>query len=388
MNKKYILGVAITAMALTSCVNDDSDLSDLEDNVEVKDIAFDYTSLSETDNFESEYPDEYVENSEFTRTVYVKFNGNSVELSGETADLETTVDGAHVTITPSKKKMEFVLSGTTTDGGVKFYSENKFKVVLDGVEINNPTGPAINSQCKKRMFLVLNDENKFSDGTSYTASGDEDMKGTIFSEGKIIFSGDGTLKINSNCKHSIASDDYIIVRPGVNISVDNVAASCIKGKDGVTILGGVLNMSTTAAGGKGISSDADIEIKGGRTTIETTGESLIEDADTTSAACIKCDYAYTQTGGTVNLKSIGEGGKCLNIGGTVTISGGELNGVAIGTKILSSPKALKTDGGISMSTAVYLYSKHSSACDATGNVTIAPGYSSLAQTKHLLELKY
>ena len=390
MNIKNITCLtAILSLAFTSCVNDDTDFDIPEDiSSSIERVSLDYSSLAENDIFASEYTDDYVENSEFTRTVYIKFNGNDVDITGETSAITADTDGAHVSITPSKKKMLFVLQGSTSDGGVKFYGENKFEVMLDGVTINNPTGPAINSQNKKRMFLVLNDDtdNSLSDGTSYTAYGDEDMKGTIFSEGKILLSGNGKLSVTSNCKHSIASDDYVLIRPGVNVSISNNAGSGIKAKDGATILGGVVNIEVAADGAKGISSDSCIVVRGGRTTVITHGNELIEGTDTTSAACIKCDSAYEQDGGIVRLQSEGSGGKGINAGGDVVISGGSMYAVTFGSKDLSSPKALKTDGCAKIWAETFLYSKASSACDATQGIDIISTLAIKQQNKHLLEV--
>ena len=55
--------------------------------------------------------------------------------------------------------------------------------------------------------------NTLTDGTKYTdATDDEDMKAAFFSEGKMLFSGAGTLSVYANCKAGIRSDDYVIMK--------------------------------------------------------------------------------------------------------------------------------------------------------------------------------
>lgn len=54
-------------------------------------------------------------------------------------------------------EVQYRLTGSTTDGSFKIYSVEKYGLTLDGVSIANSDGAAINSQCKKKMTLVLAD---------------------------------------------------------------------------------------------------------------------------------------------------------------------------------------------------------------------------------------
>ena len=94
-------------------------------------------------------------------------------------------------------------------------------------------------------------------------------------------------------------------------------------------------------------------ITGGTTTINTSGDCRIETidgvADTTSAACIKSDYPFTMTSGTLTMTSSGDGGKCINCKGDVLFKGGTLSAVTTGSNINGKPKAIKSDTGIIVS---------------------------------------
>lgn len=399
----YILA---TMVLFTSCVKDDSDFNTLlqqaEDAIMPIDIALDYSDLTEEadqviTDIDDPYYNDYVENDEFSRVVYIHYDGNNVTLDGETSRVSISTSGAHVTISSTVGHMDYVLSGTSTDGSLKIYSDSKFKLTLNGVTLTNPTGAAINDQCGKTVYLVLNNgtSNSLTDGASYAVTTGEQMKGAFFSEGQVVVSGSGSLNVNATGGHGIASDDYIRVRPGCKINVTTSAGHAIKANDGIFIDGGVLNLTVTGDGYKGLNSDMDVEVKGGRTTVITSGDSRITEqtletvADTSSCAGIKADGLVTISGGTINIKSTGEGGKGINSVGNITITGGNINVVATGTKVNSSPKGIKSDEDINISGGkTYTYSRHGNPLDANGTLTVATGYSTYETHNHRIRIFY
>lgn len=331
------------------------------DDLESFDVAFDYTSLDEdsetipTDESDSSY-DDYVENSTFNQTVYISFSDGSASVTGSTDDLTVSIDGAHVVVTSSNKKMEYVLSGEASDGEFKIYSDYKFKLTLAGLTLTNPEGAAINVQSKKRVFVCLSDgtTNTLTDGTTYTTTDGEDMKACLFSEGQLLFSGSGTLNVTGQYKHGICSDDYIRLRPGSIINITASAGNGMKANDGVFICGGVLNISTSAAASKGISSDGSVEISGGRTTIITTGGGELDDDDVSACAGVKSDGHFSMTDGQLLLKSTGAGGKGLSCDSIINISGGTIEVITTGKQYTygnldTSAKGIKADGNLYIS---------------------------------------
>ena len=103
-----------------------------------------------------------------------------------------------------------------TDGNGSFTlsSSKKQAVWLSGVSITSRTGAAINNQSGKRTFVFVEGSNTLSDSSSaaYSTTGDTDMKGVFFSEGQLLFSGNGTLTVNADnakSKSGIVSDDYV-----------------------------------------------------------------------------------------------------------------------------------------------------------------------------------
>lgn len=379
---------------MSACVNDDTDFSDIidgDDSYVPKEIKFNTAPLEEGEETVPSGDNDYVENSPARYKVTVIYNGESARLEGDVNRVKSTIEGGHVTINSVVSRMEYILTGISTNGSFKIYSENKMKVTLADLQLTNPNGAAINNQCGKSMYveLLAGSSNFLADGPDYNMVEGEDMKGTFFSEGQIIFSGAGTLQVRSNGRNAIVSDDYIVFRPGNVINVSNTAGNGVKANDGIFIRGGVLNIETKGDASKGLNSELDMEISGGRTTIITSGNAIGQENDASSCAAIKCDSLFTVTDGILNLKSEGEGGKGINCDKNILVSGGEVNVVTIGKKTVSSPKGIKADGNITFTGgSVYSYSKKSDAIDAELTFNYAEGYTSFKQENHLFEIVY
>lgn len=330
------------------------------DDLETFDIAFDTSALTESETVPSDASDEayddYIEHSSFTRQVTINYNGSSATVEGDTDGVDISIDGGHVTVVNGNKEMEFILTGSTSDGSFKSYSDYKFKLTLNNVTITNPSGPAINNQSHKRTFVELSSgsTNTLTDGSSYTnIPDDEDCKGCFFSEGQLILSGGGTLNLSANSKNGLCSDDYVRLRSGNVVNITSSKSNGIKSNDGVHVSGGVLNINVTAAAAKGISSDGHVTIDGGRTTIITSGDGEWDsDArDTNACAGIKSDSTFTINGGQLYIKSTGAGGKGINGDQTLTFNGGTVKILTTGARYTygnyhSSAKGIKGDGNV------------------------------------------
>ena len=313
-------------------------------------IAVDSTSLAETETIDT-HDEDYIENNSFSQVVNVRYDGNTATVTGDTDGVTITTDGAHVTATATGK-VNYVLSGSTSNGSLKLYGEKKLAITLNGVSITNPTGAAINNQCKKRAYIVLVEGtvNTLRDGSTYTMTDGEDMKATLFSEGKLLFSGKGRLRVYANCKAGITSDEYVLFRPGNNVYVRSTLGNGVKANDAILVRGGVINIEASAPGVKGLSSDALVQVDGGRTTVITTGDSEwdSDEKDLSSAAGIKADSACNINGGIINLMSTGKGGKGINCDDVLTINGGSLRVITTGARhtygsTRTSPKGIKSD---------------------------------------------
>lgn len=328
------------------------------------DVTINKESLSETETLPNSTDEFYEDYAELTDgfsekyVVNVAYSGTTATVSGNTevVTVTTGTNSSDVVINSKVAGVHYVLSGTTTDGSFKIYSTKKFQLELNSVNITNPTGAAINNQ-GKRAYVVLTGESTLTDGTSYSdMTTDEDMKGTFFSEGKLAFSGTGTLNVYSKGKHGIACDDYILFRPGVNIYVNSTSGNAIKSNDGIIIRGGVVNVETSATAAKGLSTDGMFLLEGGRTTALTSGNAEYDsdEKDVSGAAGVKADSIVVISGGELLVKSTGKGGKGISTDQSFTITGGTVKSVTTGStysysnSLDSKAKGIKADGNMTV----------------------------------------
>ena len=319
-------------------------------------VALNKNAISESVKVDAD-DDDYIENTTFGKTITITFNTSGpATVSGDDTGIVSISGNDVIATNTSDLVIKYILTGKTTDGFFKLYSTKKQAIVLNSVSINNPDGAAINNQSKKRTFIVLNDgtENYLTDGTNYKdATGDEDMKACFFSEGQLIFSGSGYLEVDANCKAGIRSDDYVRTMPKTNIYVDASSGNGIRGNDAVIVTGGVININITGTADKGISTDGEVRIDGGRTTILTSGGYEYDSDDKDYSACsgIKADSIININGGEVNIKSTGTGGKGINSDDKININDGVIRIITTGkrqkdSKGSVSPKGIKAGGDI------------------------------------------
>lgn len=307
--------------------------------------------------------EDLVANSSFSSTVKINFDGNSATIENSVSGVTITQSSGDVVVNSSATGVAYELSGTTTNGSIKIYSDKKFKVTLNGVSITNNDGPAINIQSGKRAFIVVADgtENKLTDAATYATS-TEDQKGTIFSEGQLIFSGTGTLTISGKAKHAIASDDYIRIVEG-NIIVSDAISDGLHSNDGIYIDGGKLNI---VASSDGIEAEKGVVIvNGGEITLKVADDGIVasyEDGDET----IIPDVIINE--GKINIETTGSGGEGIESKATLSINSGEIYIKAIDDAI-NAGKAININGG-----TIVAYSTTNDGIDSNGTMTITGGH--------------
>ena len=400
---RYSLLMTALTLVMVSCQNDDTDMDAIiaEYQVEPVSVELDFSELVEepdvpiTDENDSAYND-YVENSPWNKVINIAFDGEDATVSGSVPGVAIQRDGAHLTIMNLSGPVKFVVTGTTTNGSLKFYGDKRFQILLDGADITNPNGAAINNQGGKSLYVVLADGtvNRLQDGTSYTMVDEEDQKAALFSEGQIIFSGTGTLNVTAVGRGGIRSDDYIRLRPGVKIYVNSSALDGLRANDGIIVDGGVVNIETTGAGAKGVRSGGVMTVNGGRLIAVNAGDprtGLDDDGlmDTTACAALYCDTLLTVNGGVLKFKATGDGGKGLNSKWDARFQGGTFVAVATGTRLVKKPKGVKLDGSLYVSGGYfYSYSKRSDPVETGGTMTVSPGYTTYTHGPKVVTIAY
>jgi trimeric autotransporter adhesin len=259
--------------------------------------------------------------------ISIAYSGTSVTVVNplESIGVAIAVSGADVTVTSTAglKDITYVLSGTTSDGMFKVYADIGFTMRLNGVQITNANGPAINIQSHKEITveLVTGTTNTLTDGVTYAAPPTgEDQKSAFFSEGQLLFTGTGSLTVNGHgsAANGLGSDDYISVASGTI-----VVASAVK--DGIHTNVGYFqqdgSVQVTSSSDGVDAGDGPVNITGGNLTVLNT---------VADKGAVKCTNLLQIGGGTLDLTVQGnqsKGLKAANVlltGGTVTIhtSGG------------------------------------------------------------------
>ncbi len=404
------------------------------------DIYFDdsdesiYGSMTESVSSDD---DDIVENTTFTTTIKITYSESSasVEKSGSnSSSVEVQTSGADVTVYSTASNVEYILTGSTDNGSFKVaQSSSKFKVTLAGVSIKNSSGAAINLQSGKRVYLVCEDgtKNSLSDGSSYSVPSEEDMKGCLFAEGQIIFSGKGSLTVTSNYRHAICSDDYVRFRAGCDVTVEaaavdgvhaneyvmigggvikvnsegdaiqselgyvtmsggflkvtttGVSSHGVKAETDFTISGGAIQASVSGNASKGISCNRNLSATGGKLTLLTSGDYTYVDNEFSSPAGIKCDGNMSVGGAEIYAGSSGSGGKGINVNGILTINDGRIQVKTKGDAYSvgdddTNPKGIKADGNITINGAtigvIACGNSGSEAIDSKSGIVINDGF--------------
>lgn len=345
---------------------------------------------------------------EASAIVEVNYNGTDAEIINPFAfeGVEVIKNGADVVVTStSTSEITYQLTGTTTTGSFKVYSDTKFNLNLNSVSITNDDGAAINIQTGKKCTVNLAGTSNLVDAASYTTVSGEDQKGCFFSEGQIIFTGSGALNVTGNYKHGICSDDYIDIQSGVvnvvkaandgirtndyflmtggtlttaatgdgvdgdagyiqidggtmNVTVSTADTKGIKCDSIITVNGGEINLTVPAAQGKGFKTKQTMTVNGGTITADMTGSVAIVSNDPSYCTAIKTDVDFVQTNGTINITHSGAGGRGISADGNVNLKGGSLtttvtggNGTYTNTSGVTdnyAPTCVSADGNINV----------------------------------------
>jgi len=304
-------------------------------------------------------------------------NGSAPAITNPFSEVTITPTGENIVVElPNVDNTEtvytFDISGTASNGSVKFYGNVRKMLNLKGVNITNSTGPAINIQGGKRtnINLVNGTQNFLTDGPNYNITPGEQAKGTLFSEGKLEFEGNGSLEVKAKYNHAIVADNSLEIKSG-NITVSEAANDGIHANDKIEVKGGnitiksvgdaiqsedpppgavdewvafsggKINAQTTGIkshgiasegpitikdnaditisvsgnGSKGIRSRSWVELLGGKTSITTTGTTdKTDQTDESNATGMKLATELFLKGGELTIKTTGDGAKGINIG--------------------------------------------------------------------------
>lgn len=354
----------------------------------------------------------------FNYTVSINLDTLSISSSSTTLAVGTTASGSTpltiggstvITVTqdaygftidsdmPNGSYVAFELSGSYS-GSITIYSAETFKLSLNGATITSTDGPAINIQSNQRAFVVLNagTTNTLSDCSTWSTryledSTEMDLKGTIFSEGPLLFSGSGSLGITANKKHALCSDGHIRLTEG-SITIQSNKKDGIRTNNAFIMDGGSLAITTASGAGKGIKvegkedtstplgfvviNDGTLNIKSYDKAITASWEA--EDDATTTTTADDPDPFVIINGGTITINTFGTpyedptGEDSLSPEGiesksNLTIAGGTLD-ITTTDDGLNAGKSITINGG-----SIYVNSSVCDAVDSNGTLSITGG---------------
>lgn len=270
-------------------------------------------------------------------TVFITYNNSYVSVVNPLAfeGVSVNVNGASVTInaTEEAEDVHYKLSGTTANGLFKIYSEKKFYLYFNNVNITNPNGPAINIQSNKKATINLLDgtTNAITDGAAYADSvvmnsGEtEEQDAALFSEGTLVFTGTGNFTINGkgSIQHAICSDELIRIDGG-NLRITSAARDGINANDGIIITSGTVDV--TASGDAIDGGDGDVKIAGGDITTQN---------NSANVDGIKCDDEIIISNGIINMTVNGNQSKGLK-SKNMTLDGGNITITTSGNAALEA----------------------------------------------------
>lgn len=372
MKKIFLLFLSVFVILIGGCTTEGDNSengNNSEDKEEERTISgnFAYNNSGEISFTDNEYAED-IEDKSFVNKVTITFNGASdPTIVGTNDDIVITKDrvrggGKTYLIIKSAVNAEYEVSGTCSDGALLIFSEKKFKLIFNNLTLQSNNWPAVNIQSKKRCFVVVNGENniigagtmnpgenlknpKYVEGVSERKDENLDYKGAFFSEGQLIFKGDGILNVTGKEKHAICSDEYVRVLSG-EINVLGAPSDGIHTNDAVIVNGGEISINSS---GDGIECEKGyIYIKSGKISVKSgkSGIKASKDTFTGNSALSERSFIFID-GGDVSVETSGRKGHGITAvshlaitGGkvSVSISGYSANGLKSGTNGDSTAK--------------------------------------------------
>ena len=113
--------------------------------------------------------------------------------------------------------------------------EDKVQLVLDGVSVTNADAPCIYVRNADKVFVTLSGDNSLSVTGQFTADGDTNTDGVIFSKDDLTLNGAGSLTVNSSDNGIVGKDDLKITGGTYQITA---ASKAIEANDSIRVARG------------------------------------------------------------------------------------------------------------------------------------------------------
>lgn len=259
-------------------------------------------------------------------------SGTSVVLSAEGAQIRgggVKAEGGTITVGAVG---EYRISGTLDAGQIVVDTgEDAMEVtlILEGVSVTNPKGPALWIKQAKKVHLQLADGSSslLVSGTEADLAAFDDTRSgaALYSEDDLSIEGGGSLTIRGYLNNGVTCKDDLKIRSG---SLDVLGANNgVRASESVTVSGGELRIVSGNDGLKTSSAEKEgkgfIEISGGSISVSSGGDAV----DAVTELRISGGELKTETRqdlvGTNSRKGLKAGALVEISGGTLTVSADE-----------------------------------------------------------------
>ena len=245
-------------------------------------------------------------------TVYLNYNGSSVEVINPFSNDGVTVStsSANVTVNSTMTNVPYVVSGSSSNGTLTMYSTSSFYLALNSLSLTSTSTAAINLASNVGVSLVLRGISSLADGANSS------LNAALLVAGDLTIGGSGTLQVTGNTKHGILTEGNMTMNNG-EIHILNTGSDGIHGSSNLVWNGGTLDI--VSAGSDGLDFSGTVTINNGDLTINTTTE---------TQRSIKVTGVFAMYGGSLNMNVAGN--DCKGIKGNANVF---LNGGTIGVQV-------------------------------------------------------
>jgi hypothetical protein len=308
----------------------------------------------------------------------ISFQGNGVSVEGNSVMIS--------------RAGSYSISGMLNDGQlvVDTLEEDAVFLLLNGVNIHSSVSAPIDVRNAEKVVITLVEgtENVVTDAESYALADQEDEpNAAIFSNDDLTINGSGSLVVNANYSHGIASDDDLKIISGA-ITVHAVGDG-IKGRDSVAIKDG---MVTIVAGSDAIQADNDEDDEKGYVLIEGGQLDLTAALDGVQAetrlVISDGEISISSGGGapatvvgseggmpvSVSTEDTGESTKGLKAGVDLTIAGGSIQIDSLDDSLHSDGDLIVAGGTLELATGDDGLHAESTLMIQGGDLTVTQSY--------------
>ena len=250
-----------------------------------------------------EDPSDQLSNYTFDQQVIITFSEGNVQVVG-TPNITVRKDQAHLSISSAAQNVEYVLSGSASNGSFSLSSAHPYKLTLRNLSLTNEnTVISLSNNSKAFVNIPTGTTNVLTNSISYS---DNDNTAVLYSLGSLILTGEGNLSLLGQNTSGIVCQSSLrtTLSSQANLSV-KVKKDGIRSKTAYIGDGGSLVVDTQENDGLGnaiVVTDGYVIINDGNYTLKAKNNALMA-----SLTQRETDPFITINGGTFSISAWAKG---------------------------------------------------------------------------------